>query len=95
MVYRLQCRHAQYARAKGRNGWFVPRIVEFEFFEHEDGTPLVTLRLFSRRESAVPPLELTIPLSEWEAHVLTIQLRANDERKKGLGRSSRERGHAS
>ena len=46
MVYRLPCRHVQYARAKGRNGWFVPRTVEFEFFEHDDGTPLVTLIIY-------------------------------------------------
>ena len=78
MANRLPYRHAVYARAKGRNGWFVPRIIEFEFSDHSDGTPLITLRLFSRRESTTAPLELTVALQEWEAHVLAIQLRANE-----------------
>jgi hypothetical protein len=80
MAYRLPCRDALYARAKGRNGWFAPKVVEFELSEHEDGTPLITLRLFSRRETSLPPVELTVSVSEWEATVLAIQLKANEER---------------
>jgi hypothetical protein len=95
MGHRLQVMHGQYARAKGRNGWFVPKIIEFDLAEHEDGTPLLTLRMFSRREAAASPLELTLALNEWEAHVLTIQLRANAARREGLGRNSRVRPHAS
>jgi hypothetical protein len=86
MAHRLPCRHAQYARAKGRNGWFVPRVVEFDFAQHEDGTPLITLRLFSRRESGASPIELTLALNEWEAMVLAIQLRANERRALSRGR---------
>ena len=80
MATRLPCRHALYARAKGRNGWFVPRVVEFDFSEHDDGTPLITVRLFSRRESKGAPLELTMTVSEWESHVLAIQLKINERR---------------
>jgi hypothetical protein len=54
--------------------------VEIEFTEHEDGTPLITLRLFSRRESQSAPIDVTVTLSEWEAKVLAIQLKANEER---------------
>ena len=86
MAIRLPYRHATYAHAKGRNGWFVPRIIEFEFSEHGDGTPLITLRLFSRRESTTAPLELTVALQEWEAHVLAIQLRANERRALARGK---------
>ena len=82
MAYRLPCRDALYARAKGRNGWFAPKVVEFEFFEHEDGTPLIMLRLFSRRETALPPIELTVSASAWEAQILAIQHRAEEERRK-------------
>jgi hypothetical protein len=86
MANRLPCRHAYYARAKGRNGWFVPRVVEFDFSEHDDGTPLITLRVFSRRETAVAPLELTLALPEWESHVLAIQLKANERRAVSRGK---------
>ncbi len=82
MRHRLPYGQPLYARAKGRNGWFVPRIIEFEFSEHEDGTPLITLRLFSRREASVAPLELTQAVNEWESQALAIQLRANEERRK-------------
>jgi hypothetical protein len=81
MPHRLPCRHAFYARAKGRNGWFVPRVVEFEVAPHEDGTPLLKLRMYSRRESPSPPLEVVVALAEWEAQVLAIQLRINEERR--------------
>jgi hypothetical protein len=81
MAHRLPCRHALYARAKGRNGWFVPKVLEFEFSEHADGTPLISIRLFSRRESAVPPLEIVCSVAEWEAQVLAIQLKSNEERR--------------
>lgn len=80
MAHRLLCRHAHYLRAKGRNGWFVPRVVEFDFSDHEDGTPLITLRLYSRRESTVSPIELTVALNEWETQVLAIQLKVNERR---------------
>ena len=82
MKYRLRYSESRYARAKGRNGWFVPRIMEFEFSEYRDGTPLVTLRLFSRREAGAAPMELTLAISEWESQALAIQLRANEERRR-------------
>jgi hypothetical protein len=87
MRHRLTYRYASYARAKGRNGWFVPRAAEFEFFEDEDGTPLIALRVFSRRKSESAPLEIVLALSEWEAQALAIQLRANEERKRLMGRN--------
>jgi hypothetical protein len=40
--------------------------------------------MFSRRESATAPLELTLALHEWESHILAIQLKANEWR--GLSR---------
>jgi hypothetical protein len=86
MAYRLPCRRAVYARAKGRNGWFVPRVAEFDFSEHGDGTPLITLRLFSRRETGAAPLELTLAVGEWEAQVLAIQLRVNERRALSRGK---------
>jgi hypothetical protein len=81
MRHRLSYRYASYARAKGRNGWFVPRAAEFEFSRHTDGTPLITLRLFSRRRTAAAPLEIVMALNEWESQALAIQLRANEERR--------------
>jgi hypothetical protein len=86
MAHRLACRQALYARAKGRNGWFVPRVGEFDFSTHADGTPLITLRVFSRRESTGAPLELTLALQEWEAQVLAIQLRINERRALSRGK---------
>ena len=86
MADRLLCRHPRYTRAKGRNGWFVPRVIEFDFSEHEDGTPLITLRLFSRRESNVSPIELTVALAEWQAQMLAIQLKANERHATSRGR---------
>lgn len=82
MAQRIPVRQAVYARAKGRNGWFVPRIMEFDFSQHADGTLLLTLRIYSRRASGAAPLELTLPVSEWERQALTIQLSANEERRK-------------
>ena len=82
MRHRLTYRYASYAHARGRNGWFVPRAAEFELSEHQDGTPLIALRLFSRRKTESAPLEIVLALSEWEAQALAIQLRANDERRR-------------
>lgn len=82
MRQRLTYRQPLYARAKGRNGWFVPKFMEFEFTEHADGTALVTLRLFSRRETEKAPLEMTLAVSEWEAQALAVQLQANQERRR-------------
>jgi hypothetical protein len=86
MANRMPVRQGAYARAKGRNGWFRPRFMEFDFADADDGTPLVTLRLYSRRESLTAPLELTLPLHEWEADVLAIQLKANERRALSRGK---------
>jgi hypothetical protein len=82
MAHRLPCRDALYARAKGRNGWFAPKVVEFELSEHEDGTPLITVRLFSRRETALPPIELTVSVGAWEAQLQAIQQALGEERER-------------
>jgi len=82
MAQRIPYRQTMYARAKGRNGWFVPRLLEYEFSQHEDGTLLVTLRVYSRRASGSAPLELTLSIGEWERQALTVQLAANEERRK-------------
>lgn len=82
MKHRLTHRRTEYMRARGRNGWFLPRVVEYELSEHEDGTPLVTLRLFSRREAREAPLELTMAVSDWETQALAIQLRLNEEHRR-------------
>lgn len=81
MAQRLTFRQITYARARGRNGWFVPKLMEYEFSQHPDGTPLVTIRVYSRRASGAAPLELTVAVSEWEAQALAIQLAANEERR--------------
>jgi hypothetical protein len=100
MKYRFTYRRPEYMRARGRNGWFSPRVIEYELSEHDDGTPLVTLRLFSRREAREAPLELTMAVSDWETQALAIQLRLNEEhrqrqqRMRGLTREPRRRGHA-
>ena len=56
-------------RSKGRNGWFTPRVIEASIHEASDGTPLITLRQYSRRapvgEGA--PLECTLPLTVYRA----------------------------
>jgi hypothetical protein len=41
-----------YTRTKGRNGWFKPRAIEAAVHRDADGTPLITIRQYSRR----PPL---------------------------------------
>jgi len=87
MAKRWPYRQASYARARGRNGWFVPRTLECEFSEHEDGTPLVTLRIYSRRVTGAAPIELTLTLVEWELQALSIQLSANEHRRKRRGRN--------
>jgi hypothetical protein len=80
MAHRVVYRMAAYAHARGRNGPFVPRELEFEFALHDDGTPLITIRVYSRRAGAAP-IELTMALNEWESHALAIQLTANEERR--------------
>jgi hypothetical protein len=80
MPHRITYRMAAYARARGRNGTFVPRELEFAFSLHDDGTPLITIRVYSRRAGAAP-IELTMALGEWESHALAIQLAANEERR--------------
>ena len=95
MKYRLPYDQQLYARARGRNGWFVPRAMEFEFSEDRDGTPLVTLRVFSRREADAAPVELTLAVSEWESQALAIQLRANEERRRRTHADPNARPHAS
>ncbi len=82
MAQRLPYREPSYARARGRNGWFVPRVLECEFSQDEDGTPLVTIRIYSRRATGAAPIELTMSISDWEVHALAIQLGANEERRR-------------
>jgi hypothetical protein len=79
---RLPYRHAAYAHARGRNGSFVPRVLEYEFSRHADGTLLVTFRVYSRREAGAAPIELSLTIGEWEAQALAIQLSANEERRR-------------
>ena len=101
MRYRLPYQHGGYAHAKGRNGWFVPRVVEYELTEHPDSTPLLTLRLYSRREAREAPLEFTLAVSDWEMQALAIQIRVNEqhrrrrEHERSLTRVRRKNGHAS
>jgi hypothetical protein len=61
---RLEVPATGYARTKGRNGWFVPRAFEVIVHRHKDGTPLVTIRQYSRRSPARAgaPSEYTLPL---------------------------------
>lgn len=82
MAQRVSYRQPAYARARGRNGNFVPRVLEYEFSRHADGTPLITIRVYSRRVAGAAPLELTMAISEWERHALAIQLAANEERRR-------------
>lgn len=82
MPRRLPYRQAAYARAKGRNGWFVPRVLEYDFSRHADGTLLITFRVYSRREAGAAPMELTLTIGEWEAQALAVQLSANEERRR-------------
>jgi hypothetical protein len=53
------------SRSKGRNGWFTPRIVEARLHAADDGTPMITLRQYSRRapEGEGAPLECTLPMA--------------------------------
>jgi len=82
MAHRVPYRETGYARGRGRNGAFIPRVLEFAFSQHEDGTPLITIRVFSRRTADAPPVELTMTLHEWEHQALTIQLSANEQRRR-------------
>jgi hypothetical protein len=54
-----------YSRTRGRNGWFAPRIMEARIHRHRDGTPLITLRQYSRRVTASvdAPAQWTLPLA--------------------------------
>jgi hypothetical protein len=81
MAKRWPYRQPQYASARGRNGRFVPRLLECEFSEAEDGTPLITLRIYSRRETMRAPIELTIAVVDWEIQALAIQLAVNERRR--------------
>lgn len=100
MKYRLPLQRTAYARAKGRNGWFSPRLAEYELSEHPDATQLVTLRLYSRREAREAPLELTLAVRDWEMQALAIQIRINEqhrrrrEHERSLTRARRKNGHA-
>jgi hypothetical protein len=64
---RLELPPTRHARTKGRNGWFTPRLLEAVVHQHRDGTPLITLRQYSRRApaSAGAPWECTLPLSTY------------------------------
>ncbi|HEX5479331.1 MAG TPA: hypothetical protein VFY79_06380 [Dehalococcoidia bacterium] len=81
MPERIGYRQWSYARAKGRNGWFVPRVLEYAFSRHADGTTLVTLRIYSRRAADAPPVEITMSASDWERQALAVQLGVNEDRR--------------
>lgn len=82
MKYRLPYQRSAYAHAKGRNGWFTPKVVEYELSEHPDSTQLVTLRLYSRREAREAPIELTLAVNDWEMQALAIQIRINEQHRR-------------
>lgn len=46
--------------ARGRNGPFVPRLVEAEYVRAPDGKLLTTVRVYSRRIEGEAPIEITI-----------------------------------
>lgn len=55
----------EYAHARGRNGEFLPRVVETQLHTHEDGTKLITFRVYSRRVGSDAPVEVTMALRDW------------------------------
>ena len=64
---RMELPPTRHARTKGRNGWFTPRLIEAIVHKHRDGTPLITLRQYSRRAPARAgaPWECTLPISTY------------------------------
>lgn len=72
---RLEVPPTDYARTKGRNGWFTPRAFEVSVHRHRDGTPLVTIRQYSRRAPATAgaPSEYTLPLLTYRRFVIEIE----------------------
>jgi hypothetical protein len=65
---------SRHARTKGRNGWFTPRSIEAVVHKHRDGTPLITLRQYSRRAPARAgaPWECTLPIATYRSFAREI-----------------------
>jgi hypothetical protein len=72
---RVELPPTPHARTKGRNGWFTPRLLEAVVHRHRDGTPLVTIRQYSRRtpSAAGAPSEWTLPLSTYRSFAAVIE----------------------
>jgi hypothetical protein len=65
-----------HARTKGRSGWFTPRRFEAVFHTHRDGTPLITLRQYSRSTAAraAAPMEYTLPLFAYQHFTREVEI---------------------
>lgn len=77
---RVELPPTHHARTKGRNGWFTPRTLEAIVHRHRDGTPLITLRQYSRRAPtrAGAPWECTLPLSAYRNFAREIESALDD-----------------
>jgi hypothetical protein len=72
---RMELLPTRHARTKGRNGWFTPRALEAVIYTHRDGTPMITLRQFSRRTpaNAGAPWESTLPVAVYRAFARDVE----------------------
>lgn len=56
----------KHTRARGRNGYFVPKEMVVERKTYDDGSKMLRIMALSQRPSFdEPPLWLEVPLSEW------------------------------
>jgi hypothetical protein len=69
-----------HARTKGRNGSFSPRLLQAVIHRHADGTPLITIRHYSRRQpaNAGAPSECTLPLFTYRYFARQIESALDD-----------------
>jgi hypothetical protein len=88
---RVELPPTRHARTKGRNGWFTPRLFEAVIHRHRDGTPLVTIRQYSRRapSRAGAPCEYTLPLLTYRDFAREIEAALDKALTKGLNHMPR------
>ncbi len=80
----------KYSRTKGRNGWFTPRLLQAVIHRHRDGTPLITIRQYSRRSPtrAGAPCEYTMPLLAYRSFVRQVECALDEALTKDLPAST-------
>lgn len=63
-----------YARAVGRHGAFIPRRISYQVTEHQDGTALLHITVWSQRQAPGerPPVEVTFKLEGWQRMALAV-----------------------